>query len=112
MVLYYGTTVVYGVRRWPKRRYAVHICTVDEWNSYFRIIKTMFFPSTFQERGTKITLTENSNCAPRTTLREISLLSDKYFPFSVCSWSSLYTQGMETTSWKCQVSFQVLPSHV
>jgi hypothetical protein len=24
IILYYGTTVVYEVRRWPKRRYAAH----------------------------------------------------------------------------------------
>jgi len=26
ITLYYGTTVVYAVRPWPKRRYAAHIC--------------------------------------------------------------------------------------
>jgi hypothetical protein len=27
ITLYYGATVVYAVRRWPKRRYAAHTCT-------------------------------------------------------------------------------------
>jgi len=26
ILLYYGTAVVYAVRRWPKRRYAAHDC--------------------------------------------------------------------------------------
>ena len=26
IILYYGTTVLYAVRRWPKRRYAAHDC--------------------------------------------------------------------------------------
>jgi len=29
-MLYYGTTVVYAVRRWPKRCYAAHTCTEDK----------------------------------------------------------------------------------
>ena len=27
VIIYYGTTVVYAIRRWPKRRYALHTCT-------------------------------------------------------------------------------------
>ena len=27
ITVYYGATVVYGVRRWPKRRHAAHTCT-------------------------------------------------------------------------------------
>ena len=27
IILYYGTTVLYAVRRWPKRRYLAHDCT-------------------------------------------------------------------------------------
>ena len=31
ILYYYGTTVLYAVRRWPKRRYAAHSCT-GPWN--------------------------------------------------------------------------------
>jgi len=69
VVLCYGTTVVYAVRRWPKRRYLAHDCTCSVIDNAILAVRSVI--NITDNRYTNTQIRQSEFIYKRTSFRSI-----------------------------------------